>query len=332
MNRKAYGAVFAVFLLFIAELFLHSDTFLFKYRSVFAAGRLMDKLEALTELPIDIVLIGNSRTDNGFDSLLLKEMTGLGVFNLGVPGANEEILYGIVSKLDSKGVFSQGKVSKVLLGLDESIFQQGDSLGYGVFVANQNELIHRYQFKELFDTYFRLLGYGGQLKELREPEKLIRFFKATYQEIEPMGGSAKINYGFRPGERGKFQNDQQLLVQEAGAQNPPDQQVESYFWQLIKLLKEKNIEVAVFFPPLLNRDVLFLDTDNKNAGPYIRIKDKLLSMGIPILDIAYQETKVASDFANAGHLNREGATRFSKIMGQELLALWPNIGGKQDDF
>jgi len=166
------------------------------------------------------------------------------------------------------------------------------------------------------------------LKELREPEKLIRFFKATYQEIEPMGGSARKNYGFRPGERGKFQNDQQLLLQEAGAQNLPNKQIESYFWKLVRMLKEKNIEVAVFFPPLFNRDVLFLDVDNKNAKPYIKIKDKLLSMGIPILDMAYQEARVASEFANAGHLNRQGATRFSKIMGKELLALWPSIDGK----
>lgn len=221
MKRKVGGAVFAIILLLMFEFFLHTDSFLLKYRSVFAAGRLMDKLDALSELPIDVLLLGNSRTDNGFDPFLLKETTGLNTFNLGIPGANAEVLYGIVSRLDNEGMFGREKINKVLLGLDESIFQPGDSLGYGVFVANRNALLQGYQFKELFYTYFRLLGYGGQLKELREPEKLIRFFKATYQEIEPMGGSARKNYGFRPGERGKFQNDQQLLLQEAGAQNSP---------------------------------------------------------------------------------------------------------------
>lgn len=73
---------------------------------------------------------------------------------------------------------------------------------------------------------------------------------------------------------------------------------------------------------------MFLDADNKNAKPYIKIKDKLLSMDVPILDVAYQEARVPSEFANAGHLNRQGATRFSKIMGKEILAQWPNIDGK----
>lgn len=328
MKKKAYGAIFAVLLILMCELCLHTDSFLLKYRSVFAAGRLMDKLDALSELPIDVLLLGNSRIDNGFDPFILKEMTGLNTFNLGVPGANAEVLYGIVSRLDKQGEFDREKINTVLLGLDESIFQPGDSLGYSVFVANRNSLLQCYQFKELFYTYFRLLGYGGQLKELREPEKLIRFVKATYQEIEPMGGSARKNHGFRPGERGKFQNDQQLLLQEAGAQNLPNEQAESYFWKLVKMLKGKNIEVAVFFPPLLNRDVLFLDTDKKNAKPYIEIKNKMLSMGLPILNIANQEVRVASEFANSGHLNKQGATRFSKIMGEEFLTLWPIIDGR----
>lgn len=328
MTRNGYGAVFAIVLLLILELFLHTDTFLLKYRSVFAAGRLMDKLDALSELPIDVLLVGNSRTDNGFDPFLLQEITDLNVFNMGIPGANAEILYGIVSRLSDEGMFKAGKINKVLLGLDESVFQLDDSLGYGVFVSDRNELLKNYQYKGLFHSYFRLLGYGGQLKELREPEKLIRFMKATYQEIEPMGGAAKINYGFRPGERGKFQNDQQLLLQEAGAQKKPNKQVESYFWKLVKLLQNKNVDVAVYFPPLLNRSTFFLDYDNKKAEPYIKIKEKLSAMGVPVLDIGHQELKHVSEFANAGHLNRKGATRFSRLMGQELLVLWSDIGSK----
>jgi len=158
VKKKAQGAIFAVLLILMCELCLHTDSFLLKYRSVFAAGRLMDKLDALSELPIDVLLLGNSRIDNGFDPFILKEMTGLNTFNLGIPGANAEVLYGIVSRLDNEGAFGRGKINKVLLGLDESVFQSGDSLGYGVFVANRNALLQGYQFKELFYTYFRLLG------------------------------------------------------------------------------------------------------------------------------------------------------------------------------
>lgn len=77
----------------------------------------MDKLNTLYEVPVNVLIIGNSRTDNGFDPFLLKEVIGFNVYNMGIPSANAEVLYGIVSKLDGEGLFSKEKISKVLIGL-----------------------------------------------------------------------------------------------------------------------------------------------------------------------------------------------------------------------
>lgn len=321
INKPACGALFAVFLLLLTEISLHTDTFLFKYRSVFAAGRLMDKLEAVNTLPVNLLALGNSRTDNGIDPIVIKQTTHDNAFNLGVPGANAAVLYAIVLRLKNQGLLGPNRIAKVLIGLDESIFDAEDSLGYRVFFADRFTLLGNGEYRAWLSTVFRLLGYGPQIKELREPEKLLQFVRASYQEIQPIGGSAILNYGYRPGEREKFQNDQQLLLQEAGTMKAPDPIIEGYLWKIIDLLKEQKVDITVFFPPLLNRDVLFLNPENPKSIPYIAISKKLQSMEIPILKPSQNVKFDVSEFANAGHLNKKGATRFSKMLGEWLLEI-----------
>ncbi len=59
------GTLVALLLLAAVESVLHTDTFLYRYRSVFAAGRAMDKLLALEAAPATVLAVGNSRVDNG---------------------------------------------------------------------------------------------------------------------------------------------------------------------------------------------------------------------------------------------------------------------------
>ncbi len=91
------GTLFAFLLLLMVELWLHTDSFLFRYRSVFAAGRAMDKILYIEKNVPATIILGNSRVDNGFDPKTLKINTnalsnGI-VFNLGIPGANARFFY-----------------------------------------------------------------------------------------------------------------------------------------------------------------------------------------------------------------------------------------------
>jgi len=116
MNAKGRGAIFSLVLLLLCELVLHSDKFLLMYRSVFAAGRLMDKVFVIEHFPVQLLLLGNSRVDNGFDPMILQQKTGMTAFNLGVPGANAEILYGIVKRLAEREQFNEKAITHVVLG------------------------------------------------------------------------------------------------------------------------------------------------------------------------------------------------------------------------
>jgi len=61
------GAAFALFLLLVPEAMLHTDGFFYRYRAVFAAGRAMDKLRYVEATVPTLLIVGNSRVDNGFD-------------------------------------------------------------------------------------------------------------------------------------------------------------------------------------------------------------------------------------------------------------------------
>lgn len=325
MYKNSFGALFAVFIIILIEAFLHTDTFLLKYRSVFAAGRAMDKLNAITELPVETLLLGNSRVDNGFSPTIFIDKLNMKAFNLGIPGANAEVLFNLMLWLDKNGELEPGKIKNVLIGLDESIFQPDDSLGYLIFFSDRYDLLKHNEFKQMLMSSFRLIGYEAQLKDLREPEKFVRFVKATFEDVKPLGGAAIDNLGFRPGERDRFQNEQQLLKQESGSKLPPDSKEVEYFFKLISILIDKKIKITVFFPPLLNRDTLFFNTTETHSEKHINIKQKLIEMDIPIIHFDSKERKNASDFANAGHLNTKGSKKYTGILIDKLEEAWPNF-------
>jgi len=87
----------AVLVLLTAELALHSEPVLHRYRSVFAVGRAIDKLDYVETHVPHVLFIGNSRVDNGVDphtfSLALGQPASSS-FNLGLPGANVIVYLG----------------------------------------------------------------------------------------------------------------------------------------------------------------------------------------------------------------------------------------------
>lgn len=134
------GLLVSILLLLVVEAWLHTDSFYDRYRAVFAVGRTMDKaLYVETQAP-QILLLGNSRVDNGFDPKILGAILLPGepnaAFNLGMPGINLRGLNGVVDRLDREGALGPGRVEWVVLGLDETLFQSGDELGYTVVFGN----------------------------------------------------------------------------------------------------------------------------------------------------------------------------------------------------
>ncbi len=297
---------------------MHSDQVLHQYRAVFAAGRAMDKVLYVEKSTPKILILGNSRVDNGIDPKTVTRSMRLGIktenaFNLGIPGANLVIFHGLVSRLGNQGLLGGDRIQSVVIGLDESALQADDSLGYSTFFADRSALLNAAQYQTWLGTWIRLWAYSGNLRQLHEPEKLIRFMEASVSEIEPVGGGAAEHLGYRAGFEGG-QNLAQIQRQEAGSRQPPDNDVLPYLWLTVDLLKQHGVRVYVTFLPLLNRKPLYLDEKTPESTPYTNVLSALKARGVNVLAVPLEQF-TQDDFINAGHLNDRGAQRFSAELG-----------------
>lgn len=313
----------AAIILFLVEAALHSDTLIHRYRSVFAVGRAMDKVLLVERQPPRLLFVGNSRMDNGIDPRTVSRRLGLferQAFNLGVPGANAVILQGMLERLADKGLLGGADIRDVVIGLDENTLLADDSLGYGMFFVNRTTLWRAGLYQTWLGSWLRLWGYSDNLRQLREPEKTLRFLAATVRSIEPVGGSAARFQGYREG-FGEAQNQAQVQTQEAGSREPPDPVVLAAFQNCLDLLKKQGVRVTVVLMPLRDRRPLYLQATPPEAGPYRAVLADLRRRGIAVIETPLDDLK-AEEFINAGHLNDRGAQRFSQALAENLMARW----------
>jgi hypothetical protein len=317
------GAAFwlALALVFAFELALHSEAVMHRYRAVFAVGRAMDKLQHVERHPPALLFIGNSRTDNGIDPRAVAHCLGwpaARAFNLGLPGANAVIYQGLIKRLGMRGLLGDAGIQTVVLGLDESALQEDDSLGYIPFFADRRVLWNSGRHGDWLGSHVRLWSYSGNLRQLREPEKALRFAEATFRSIDPVGGGAGDHLGYRAG-FGAAQNEGQVARQEQAAQKPPADSVASFLWQAIDLLQRHDVRVVVAVPPLRDRPSAFYDPDPAVAS-YRGLLGELHARGVTVLQpmgLAFEP----DEFVNAGHLNDRGAQRYSRALAAQLTAI-----------
>ena len=325
LRRPGLGLLVGVMLLLSVETWLHSDDFPYRFRSVFAAGRAMDKVLFVEANCPSLLIVGNSRADNAFDVGVVRRVAELPqlprAFNLGLPGADARVLSGILDRLDSRRCLGGAGVQYVVLALDESLLQRVDSLGQDVYFASRRNLWADGQYHDLLKATLRLYGFTQNLRQLREPATLKRFIDACRGDVEPVGGSAATHLGYRAG-FGGLQNRDSALLQDAGSMAPPDAANVKHLWRMLDLLKARSVQVAVAFPPLLNRELLYLDAERPQSAPYTLIAAELKQRGIPLLALDAGQTRNADEFVNAGHLNDLGAQRFSQLLGQALHQIW----------
>ncbi len=312
------GTVIAALLLLGVECYLHADDFLFRYRAVFAAGRVMDKLKAIEAAPPRRLVIGNSRVDNAVIPRLLAQRTGLATFNLGVPGAESCNLYGLISRLERQHLFGPEAISDVLLGIDETLLQSTTGLGLEVMFDDRARLLADGRYVDWAKSWLRLWGYADSLKTLQEPAKLLRFVSATFEPVEPWGGSARDNLGHRAADEVQTQDAAQIAQQEAASQAPPASTQVACLWALTDRLQRSQVNVRVFFPPTLQRVNSFEDDENDSARAYRVLRAQFSDRAIEVLALPITDLRKREYFANIGHLNRQGAERFTAILGEYL--------------
>jgi hypothetical protein len=327
IRRPGAGLFVALLLLTAVELWLHSDGFLLKFRSVFAAGRAMDKVVYVEQHRPGLLILGNSRADNGIDPRTVlthfDASVARGAFNLGLPGADMRVLAGIVERLDRGAVFGPDGTHIVLLVLDEALLQAVDTLGQDVFFAGARRLWADGQVLDAFRASLRLYGYAENLRQLREPAILQRFAAALHEDVDPVGGTAAKHLGYRAGV-GALQDDAAARQQEAGSDAPPSEANVRQLWWSLDLLKSRGVSVVVIHPPLLNREVLYLKPDRSRAAPYLAVAVELDRRGIPRMALEPGAQRDPQEFVNAGHLNDRGAQRYSAWLGHALRQKLPS--------
>lgn len=311
---------FAAFVLLCAEWAFHSEAVMYRYRSVFAVGRAIDKLHYVESHPPHLLFLGNSRTDNGIDPRVLAPILGQPAsftFNLGMPGANLLSYHGIVMRLSARGLLGGAGIRAVVLGLDENGLQEDNSLGYVDFLADRSTLWQAGRYRDWLGSNLRLWSYSDNLRQLGELEKALRFIEASLHSIDPIGGAATSHLGYRAG-FGAAQNATQVASQETAAQRPPSPSVEKFLWRTIDILRARGVRVFVAVPPLRDRPSAFFDASPASA-PYRSLLAQLQERGVVILPAPSGYTP--AEFINAGHLNNRGAQRFSAELGHQLAAL-----------
>ena len=310
---------FAVLLLLGVELALHSDAVLQRYRSVFAVGRAVDKLQFVETRPPQVLFIGNSRTDNGIDPRTVSRALGQPAavsFNLGLPGTNVLTWHGMVERLNTRGLLGPQGIHTVVLGLDESALQDDNSLGYVSFFADRTALWQAGRYQDWLGSVVRLWSYSGNLRQLREPEKALRFLAASTRQIDPVGGAAAAHLGYRAG-FGAAQDQAQVAQQERAAHQPPAPVTLDFLWRMLDRLQGQGVRVFVTIPPLRDRESAFYDA-SASAAPYRALLARLQQRGVRILPAP--TGFVLADFINAGHLRDAGAQRYSVDVGRQLRA------------
>lgn len=314
------GTLIALLLLMCIEALLHTDAFLYRYRSVFAAGRAMDKVLAFEAKPTTLLILGNSRVDNGVSPDTMRQATGLDAFNLGLPGAEACNIEGVVLRLDRNGVFAAGRTRHVLFGLDEGFFQRTGGLGYEVYFDDRERLLAHDRYRDWLRSAIRLWGYADSLRTLQEPAKFVQAVQASLGEVESWGGNASRTSGFRAADEVVNQDASQIESQAGTTHRPPDPQVLECFWATTERLKAAQVGVSVFFTPALHTSNAF-NTDAVTAdSPYSRMKGEFIARGIGVMDIDTRSIIAGKFFANPGHLNRKGATQFTTLLAAHFSA------------
>ncbi|MBP6097735.1 MAG: hypothetical protein KA451_15315 [Methyloversatilis sp.] len=311
-------------ILFVFELVLHSDAWLLRYRSVFAVGRASDKVDFVARQPTEVLFVGNSRADNGLSPEAFAAGAGLNpaskIFNLGMPGANTLVLKGTIERLLDGGMTAP---AHVFIALDETLFQNEDSLGYYGFLASRSDLLEHGFHGALFGSWLRTWYYSGNLRQLREPEKLLRFMRATVSSIDPVGGSAEQTRGYRKGISGGFQTREQLRAQEAGTRAPPDPRLVKALVALVERLVGSGSRVYLVAIPMFERTPAF----GSAAVPseYSKVLSRLEAGGARWLEVPLTRRLEPEHFADPGHLNDGGAVLFSSALGD----VWQKTAGKR---
>lgn len=255
----------------------------------------------------DVLLYGSSRAATQINPELFTKETGLNCYNLGLEGHNfwlSEFRHQEILKYNKKPKYIVLSLDTFSLEKRPDLFNSEQFLPYLLFNNSIFNGTSRYEGFTTYDFYIPMLRFTGKRevwKELFFPKKDTTFFR---------------NKGFHPIDEhwntdldNAIKGDKLYIVK-------MDSESVKKFQEFISSCKKENIDLILVYTPEYIEGQKFV-SDRKKIMDYY----KNMALKNDILFLDYSNDAISLDkkyFVNSQHLNRTGASKFTKKLSEDL--------------
>lgn len=263
------------------------------YKRAYKSDVARNKVQLVANLKnvhIDYIFLGSSRTENHIDCDVIEKITGKSCINLGLQAGRIKDYRIIVELLQSNAVY----FDKLFIQIDYSYNFDDYSKGFLAqlmpFVKNDNLPEVRYQELEL-PFYYDLpyLRFASNEKKIGFRETLLQWFE------KPV--NADLNNGFSP------------LYGVGGA-------ISGHFPEKIASSNEALDDIIEYLEE--EKLVLFTAPYCRNGKNRESFMNQLKSRYPTLKDYSSLFDDNGEYFVNCGHLNKEGAQKFTGILTKDI--------------
>ena len=255
-------------------------------------------LYLINESNDDVVIYGSSRAFRHYNPISIKEKTNLSVFNAGVPGNGVVYAYGLYKATRNR---HKPKVALVDLFYEYDLRPTHANARFidllKPFYAQSREL---QEYFVQIDPWTKitmnsmLFRYNSQIFAILKSQRNDGLLE-QYRGFEPLEGSNSLVT------EGRTLLNMDTVV---------DVGKTAILEEMIRLMKNDGVKVVLLFSPVWH----YIENDvYRNTIASIAQKE-----GVEFWDYLTTDSLSRSDFYDLGHLNREGADRYSRMVGQRL--------------
>lgn len=265
---------------------------------------------------VDVVSLGSSMTICSFSPMDLYRDYGICAYNAG--GERQPVMdsYLILNEL-----LKRQRPQIVLLEVFGLYYDSGEEFFRKSFDGLKwsdekrqvlNDLSSNYLDDSKLSYIFPIMKFHNRFREINKTD----FTEASREDYYQLfRGYALIT--------GKYSPDQPMVpmqLDEAAYEEPREQALE-YFYKIIKICRENNVELVLYKTPVGGNTPVGGDWQ---AARYNAVKNLAEENELPYIDFNLQEVMMESrldftvDQADAAHQNSSGAVKLTKYLGRYL--------------
>lgn len=275
----------------------------------------MSDFYALPKNSVDVLVLGSSHAMCSYDPAWVKHEFGMEMFNFGTALQQPDTAYYLLRE-----VLKTQKPKYLIYDVYFKVLLEEYSKEQAVTILKEMPLsgnsismfFNTLRFDDKLDFYNNYLNPFGRIESIMSAEK---------EDDETVFDNYRGN--------GFYSTKNSITSEMVAPENHPfskeyeefhPRQVE-YLKKLIALAQENDIEVVLTIAPLPPTIFNRIEYYDKITGAVQGVADEF---GIPFVDFAASSSKILwdSDFADQGHLNRDGCARFMEHFVSVMKEHW----------